>query len=132
MAEAIRSECPVGDRINFAVAFAIPLLDNPARAAHPRPMKIFLDGAFVDAAEAKVSVFDHGLLYGDGVFEGIRIYGKNIFRLDAHLERLEFSAKAIALKLPWTRAQIAEWTCEACRQNGLTDGYIRINGAYRS
>ena len=89
-------------------------------------MKIFLDGSFVDAAEAKVSVFDHGLLYGDGVFEGIRIYSKNIFRLDAHLERLEFSAKAIALKMPWTRAQIAEWTCEACRQNNLTDGYIRL------
>ena len=89
-------------------------------------MKIFLDGSFVDAAEAKVSVFDHGLLYGDGVFEGIRLYAKNVFRLEAHLERLEYSAKAIALKLPWTRAQIAEWTCEACRQNGLTDGYIRL------
>ena len=89
-------------------------------------MKIFLDGSFVDAADAKVSVFDHGLLYGDGVFEGIRLYQKNIFRLDAHLERLEYSAKAIALKLPWTRTQIAEWTCETCRQNGLTDGYIRL------
>ena len=69
-------------------------------------MKIFLDGSFVDAAEAKVSVFDHGLLYGDGVFEGIRIYSKNIFRLDAHLARLEFSATAIALKQ--TEAALAE------------------------
>ena len=55
-------------------------------------MKIYLDGKFVDDAEAKVSVFDHGLLYGDGVFEGIRLYGGNIFRLDEHLERLEYSA----------------------------------------
>ena len=89
-------------------------------------MKIFLDGAFVDAADAKISVFDHGLLYGDGVFEGIRLYSKNVFRLDAHLERLEYSAKAIALKLPWSRQQISDWTCEACRLNGLTDGYIRL------
>src|SRR5476651_2728829 len=89
-------------------------------------MKIYLDGKFVDDAEAKVSVFDHGLLYGDGVFEGIRLYGGNIFRLDEHLERLEYSAKAILLKLPHTRAEISELTCETCRQNGLTDAYIRL------
>ncbi len=89
-------------------------------------MKIFLDGKFVDEAEAKISVFDHGLLYGDGVFEGIRLYGGNIFRLEEHLERLELSAKAIMLDLPMTRAQLAEATCETCRQNGLTDGYIRL------
>ena len=58
-------------------------------------MKIYLDGKFVDQADAKVSVFDHGLLYGDGVFEGIRLYQGNIFRLDEHLERLEMSAKAL-------------------------------------
>ena len=89
-------------------------------------MKIFLDGKFVDAAEARISVFDHGLLYGDGVFEGIRIYQGNIFRLDEHLERLEQSAKAILLSLPWSRAEIAGFTCETCRQNGLADGYIRL------
>lgn len=89
-------------------------------------MKIFLDGEFVDAAEAKISVFDHGLLYGDGIFEGIRLYKGNIFRLEQHLERLEYSAKAILLTLPWTRAQISEWTCESCRINNLTDGYIRL------
>lgn len=89
-------------------------------------MKIFLDGKFVDQSEAKVSVFDHGLLYGDGVFEGIRLYQGNVFRLDEHLERLEYSAKAILLKMPWTRAEIAEWTCETCRQNKLSDGYIRL------
>ena len=67
-------------------------------------MKIYLNGEFVDKADAKVSVFDHGLLYGDGVFEGIRIYDNCVFKLDEHLERLEFSAKAILLVLPMTHA----------------------------
>ena len=89
-------------------------------------MKIFLDGKFVDEADAKVSVFDHGLLYGDGVFEGIRLYGGNVFRLDEHLERLEYSAKAILLTMPMTRAELAAATCETCRQNKLTDAYIRL------
>src|SRR5262245_21024599 len=89
-------------------------------------MKVYLDGKFVDSADAKVSVFDHGLLYGDGVFEGIRLYGGNIFRLEEHLERLEYSAKAILLPLPLSRAQLVEATCETCRQNGLTDAYIRL------
>jgi len=89
-------------------------------------MKIYLDGKFVDQADAKISVFDHGLLYGDGIFEGIRLYQGNIFRLDEHLERLEYSAKAILLKMPWSRKEIADATCEACRQNKLTDGYIRL------
>jgi branched-chain amino acid aminotransferase len=89
-------------------------------------MKIFLDGKFVDSDDAKVSVFDHGLLYGDGVFEGIRLYGGNIFRLEEHLERLEYSAKAVMLDLPMTRAELSAATCETCRQNGLTDAYIRL------
>jgi branched-chain amino acid aminotransferase len=89
-------------------------------------MKIYLDGKFVDEADAKISVFDHGLLYGDGVFEGIRLYGGNIFRLDEHLERLEYSAKAILLQMPLTRTELVEATCETCRQNKLTDAYIRL------
>jgi branched-chain amino acid aminotransferase len=89
-------------------------------------MKIYLDGKFVDEADAKVSVFDHGLLYGDGVFEGIRLYDGNIFRLDEHLERLEYSAKAILLELPLSRAELAAATCESCRLNGLRDAYIRL------
>lgn len=89
-------------------------------------MKIYLDGKFVDQADAKVSVFDHGLLYGDGIFEGIRLYKGNIFRLEEHLERLEYSAKAILLKMPWTRKEISDATCETCRQNNLTDAYIRL------
>jgi branched-chain amino acid aminotransferase len=89
-------------------------------------MKIYLDGRFVDEADAKVSVFDHGLLYGDGVFEGIRLYGGNVFRLDEHLERFEYSAKAILLDLPLTRPQWSDAVCETCRVNGLRDGYIRL------
>ena len=89
-------------------------------------MKIFLDGELVDQADAKISVFDHGLLYGDGIFEGIRLYDGNIFRLEEHLERLEYSAKAIMLELPWTRAEISQAICDTCRANGLTSGYIRL------
>lgn len=89
-------------------------------------MKIYLDGKFVDDADAKISVFDHGLLYGDGAFEGIRLYGGNVFRLEEHLERLEYSAKAIMLKMPLNRKELSDATCETCRQNNLTDAYIRL------
>jgi branched-chain amino acid aminotransferase len=89
-------------------------------------MKIFLDGAFVEAADAKISVFDHGVLYGDGIFEGIRLYQGCVFRLEEHLERLEYSAKAIMLKLPMSRKELSDAVCESCRQNGLKDGYIRL------
>lgn len=89
-------------------------------------MKIFLDGKFVEKEDAKVSVFDHGLLYGDGIFEGIRVYRKCVYRLDEHLERLEYSAKAILLTLPYTRHELAEAVCESCRLNGISDGYIRL------
>jgi branched-chain amino acid aminotransferase len=88
-------------------------------------MKIYLDGRMVDEADAKVSVFDHGLLYGDGIFEGIRLYGGNVFRLDEHLERFELSAKAILLDMPLSRQQWSDAICETCRANNLTDGYIR-------
>jgi len=89
-------------------------------------MKIFLDGQLVDKADAKISVFDHGLLYGDGIFEGIRIYDRNIFRLDEHLERFEFSAKSLMIRLPWTREEIAKAVCDTCRANNLENGYIRL------
>jgi branched-chain amino acid aminotransferase len=89
-------------------------------------MKVYLDGRFVDAADAKVSVFDHGLLYGDGVFEGIRLYGGNVFRLDEHLERFANSAKAILLDNPLTHAQWSDAVCKTCRANKLRDGYIRM------
>jgi branched-chain amino acid aminotransferase len=89
-------------------------------------MKIYIDGTFYPEAEAKVSVFDHGLLYGDGIFEGIRFYNGRVFRLTEHLERLYDSAKAIALKIPLTFAEMEEATLETIRQNNLRDGYIRL------
>jgi len=89
-------------------------------------MKIFLDGAFVDKDDAKISVFDHGLLYGDGIFEGIRVYRKCIYRLDEHLERLWYSAKDILLNIPMTPEELSEAICEACKINGIEDGYIRL------
>lgn len=88
--------------------------------------QVYIDGTFYPANEAKISVFDHGLLYGDGVFEGIRLYKSCVYRLDEHLERLEYSARAILLKMPWTREEIAEAVCESCRRNNLVDGYIRL------
>ena len=89
-------------------------------------MKIYMNDKLVDRSEAKVSVFDHGLLYGDGVFEGIRLYDGCVFKLEEHLQRLAYSAKAILLELPWTTQQIADAVCETCRANGLRNGYIRL------
>lgn len=89
-------------------------------------MQVYIDGSFVDEKDAKISVFDHGLLYGDGVFEGIRLYDGNVFKLDEHLERLELSARAILIDMPWSRQEISDLVCETCRRNGLTSGYIRL------
>ncbi len=89
-------------------------------------MKVFLDGNLVDEREARISVFDHGLLYGDGIFEGIRVYNKCVFKLEEHLERLENSAKAILLELPWSRQEISLAVCDTCRANNITDGYVRL------
>lgn len=89
-------------------------------------MKVYLNGTLVEKEEAKVSIFDHGFLYGDGIFEGIRLYQGCIFKLEEHLKRLEDSAKAIMIKLPWTREEIQEAVCETCRANELSDGYIRL------
>ncbi len=89
-------------------------------------MKVYINGKFYEKDEAKVSVFDHGFLYGDGIFEGIRLYSGNVFRLPVHINRLFKSAKAIMLDLPWSKQEIMDAVCEACRVNGLKDGYIRL------
>ena len=89
-------------------------------------MKVYIDGQFLDEANAKVSVFDHGLLYGDGVFEGIRMYHNHVFKLREHIERLYWSAKAILLEIPMTQEEMIRATVETCRQNNLRDGYIRL------
>ncbi len=89
-------------------------------------MKIYLDGKFVDQKNAKISVFDHGLLYGDGVFEGIRAYHGRVFKLKEHIERLFYSAKAILLTIPMSHKEICEATVKACKMNKVYDGYIRL------
>jgi len=89
-------------------------------------MKIFIDGKFCSERDAKISVFDHGLLYGDGVFEGIRAYHSRVFKLKEHIDRLFYSAKAILLEIPMSHAQLMKATVEACRKNKLRDGYIRL------
>jgi branched-chain amino acid aminotransferase len=86
---------------------------------------IYLDGQLVPESAAKVSVFDHGLLYGDGVFEGIRFYNGRIFRLEEHTRRLFDSAKSILLNIPLTPEEVMKATCETVKANGLRDGYIR-------
>lgn len=89
-------------------------------------MKIYIDGEYFDKDDAKISVFDHGILYGDGVFEGIRAYNGRVFRLSQHLKRLENSANAIFLNLPMSIKKIEEAVLETVRLNGLKDAYIRL------
>jgi len=89
-------------------------------------MKIFIDGKYCSERDAKVSVFDHGLLYGDGVFEGIRAYNGRVFKLEEHIDRLYYSAKAILLEIPMTPAQMMNATVETIRANKLRDCYVRL------
>lgn len=89
-------------------------------------MEIYIDGEWFGKEDAKVSVFDHGLLYGDGVFEGIRVYGRRIFRLESHLKRLYTSARALALNIPLDMAAMQEVVEEAVRRNQQDDSYIRL------
>ena len=89
-------------------------------------MKVYVSGKWVDEEEAKISVFDHGLLYGDGVFEGIRIYNNRVFLLNEHIDRLYDSAKAIALTIPMDKSEMIEVVAQTCRANELVDGYIRL------
>src|SRR5262245_51351832 len=87
---------------------------------------IYAGGSFRPAADAAVSVFDHGLLYGDGVFEGIRAYNGRVFKLERHIERLFESARAIRLRIPIPPEGVAALVLETCRRNGIVDGYIRL------
>lgn len=89
-------------------------------------MLIYIDGDFFSPKDAKISVFDHGLLYGDGVFEGIRCYNGNVFLLDEHLERLYDSAKSLMLKIPKPIEEMKENVLETLRRNQLREGYVRL------
>src|SRR5260370_6312305 len=88
--------------------------------------QIYVDGKFYAEGDAKVSVFDHGLLYGDGIFEGIRFYNGRVFRLEEHLERLWDSARSICLEIPMSQRAMTEALLETIRQNHLREGYIRL------
>ncbi len=87
--------------------------------------KVWINGTIVEKADAKISVYDHGLLYGDGVFEGIRVYGGKVFRLAAHVDRLFESARAIKLEVPITREQLRDAITATVKAAGISDGYIR-------
>lgn len=89
-------------------------------------LKIYINGQILPQEEARISVFDHGLLYGDGVFEGIRAYNGKIFTLDQHLDRLYNSATAIALKIPITKAEMADAIKKTMEANNQADSYIRL------
>src|SRR3954471_18198976 len=90
------------------------------------PLKVWIDGKLFDKDDAKISVYDHGLLYGDGVFEGIRVYSGKVFRLAEHIERLYDSAKSIALDIPMSIAEMIKATEDTVRANTTGDAYIRL------
>lgn len=89
-------------------------------------MKIYIDGKYCSEKDAKISVFDHGLLYGDGIFEGIRAYNGRVFKLKEHIDRLYCSAKALLLTIPLSPAEMTEAVVATCRRNKIRDGYIRL------
>src|SRR5512143_554774 len=88
--------------------------------------KVYINGKLLPKEQATVSVFDHGLLYGDGVFEGIRVYSGRVFELDAHITRLYESAKAIRLTIPMSQTQMVQAVRETVEANGIRDGYVRL------
>jgi branched-chain amino acid aminotransferase len=92
----------------------------------PEELLVYVDGKFSRKSEAKVSVYDHGLLYGDGVFEGIRAYNGIVFKLKEHIDRLYRSAHPIFLKIPLTKAEMSKAVVETLKKNNLADAYIRL------
>src|SRR5712691_5818052 len=104
-----------------------PASESREKVTKPaKESKIYIDGKFFAEADAKISVFDHGLLYGDGIFEGIRFYNGRVFRLDEHLERLWDSARSICLEIPMTRREMSEALLATIRENDLREGYVRL------
>ena len=97
-----------------------------ATALPEKEVFVYIDGKYYPRSEAKVSVFDHGLLYGDGVFEGIRSYNGIVFKLKEHIDRLFRSAAAIMLDIPMTKEEMTEKTLETLRQYNLKDAYVRL------
>jgi len=91
-----------------------------------KELLVYMDGKYVPRSEAKVSVFDHGLLYGDGVFEGIKSYNGVVFQLNEHLDRIFFSARAMMLEMPLSKEEMAKVVLETIRKNNLKDAYVRL------
>lgn len=89
-------------------------------------LKVWIDGQYYDKQEARISVWDHGLLYGDGIFEGIRAYNGRVFRLREHLERLYRSARSVLIEIPMSLEEMSEQVVDCVRRNGLVDAYIRL------
>ena len=89
-------------------------------------LQVYIDGKLLPKEEAKISVFDHGLLYGDGVFEGIRVYGKKVFLMQEHIDRLYESALAIRLEIPLSKEEMIKAVNETVTANGIEDGYVRL------
>ncbi len=107
------------------MATASPTHQSPA-ATHSSTLKVYISGQLYAKEDAKISVYDHGLLYGDGVFEGMRSYSGKVFRLQEHLQRLWDSAKAIWLTIPMTQAEMAKAVNDTLAANNIRDGYIRL------
>ena len=110
----------------MSTALPAPSTAVPDPIARYVDRKVWMDGQLVPASDARVSVFDHGLLYGDGVFEGIRIYHGKVLKLRTHLQRLFDSAKAIRLKMPYTLDELSDATRETVEANAMDNGYIRL------
>ena len=89
-------------------------------------MKVYINGKYYDKENAKISVFDHGFLYGDGVFEGIRSYGRVVFKLKEHIDRLWESARSICLEVPVGKAELIKAVCQTLKVNRLDDAYVRL------
>src|SRR5262245_37686353 len=104
----------------------MPIIMTKESSPISSPGVVYVSGAFRSTADASVSVFDHGLLYGDGVFEGIRAYNGRVFKLERHIERLFDSAKAIRLEIPHSPEEVCDIVVETCRRNDIHDGYIRL------
>src|SRR5687768_6893645 len=102
----------------------------PSPKSSPAPamttLKIYISGKLYDKEDAKVSVYDHGLLYGDGVFEGMRSYNGRVFRLEQHLRRLWESARSLWLEIPMTPEAMGKAVNETLAANGIKDGYVRL------
>ena len=124
--QVLNADVRINPRRSRVRSLALARAATEGRRSDATAFKVYINGKLFDKEDAKISVYDHGLLYGDGVFEGLRSYGGKVFRLDEHLDRLWNSAKAIWLEIPMSREEMAQAVNETLKANGLADGYIRL------